>query len=91
MGAEYAGIFEAHQLIASDPSLLEPVEKIIRTQLVNAEWALDQVVAKFVERFEALPDAHLPSASSTCSTSPPRSSRRSTASTSASCRPSITR
>jgi phosphotransferase system enzyme I (PtsI) len=59
MGAEYAGIFEAHQLIASDPSFLEPIEKIIRTQLVNAEWALDQVVATFVERFEALPDAHL--------------------------------
>ena len=30
MGEEYAGIFEAHQLIASDPSFLEPVEKIIR-------------------------------------------------------------
>lgn len=59
MGAEYAGIFEAHQLIASDPSFLEPVEKIIRTQLVNAEWALDQVVATFVKRFEALPDTHL--------------------------------
>ena len=25
MGAEYAGIFEAHQLIASDPTFLEPV------------------------------------------------------------------
>jgi phosphotransferase system enzyme I (PtsI) len=59
MGAEYAGIFEAHQLIASDPTFLEPVEDIIRTQQVNAEWALDSVVANFVKRFEALPDAHL--------------------------------
>lgn len=59
MGAEYAGIFEAHQLIASDPTFLEPVEDIIRTQQVNAEWALDSVVASFVKRFEALPDAHL--------------------------------
>ena len=59
MGAEYAGIFEAHQLIASDPSLLDPVEAIIRLEHVNAEWALDQVAANFVERFEALPEAHL--------------------------------
>ncbi len=59
MGEEYAGIFEAHQLIASDPSFLKPIEKIIRDELVNAEWALDQVVADLVKRFEALPDAHL--------------------------------
>jgi phosphotransferase system enzyme I (PtsI) len=59
MGEEYAGIFEAHQLIASDPSFLNPVEEIIREQHVNAEWALDQVVAQLVARFEALPDAHL--------------------------------
>ena len=51
MGEEYAGIFEAHQLIASDPSLGDPVEAIIRSQKVNAEWALDQVVERLVERF----------------------------------------
>jgi phosphotransferase system enzyme I (PtsI) len=59
MGEEYAGIFEAHQLIASDPSFLDPIEKIITDELVNAEWAVDRVVADLVERFEALPDAHL--------------------------------
>lgn len=59
MGEEYAGIFEAHQLIASDPSFLDPVEQIIREQRVNAEWAVDQVVARLVARFEALPDARL--------------------------------
>jgi phosphotransferase system enzyme I (PtsI) len=59
MGEEYAAIFEAHQLIASDPSFLEPVEKIIVEQQVNAEWAVDQIVADLVSRFEALPDAQL--------------------------------
>jgi phosphotransferase system enzyme I (PtsI) len=59
MGEEYAGIFEAHRLIASDPSFLNPVEAIIREQKVNAEWAVDQVVAQLVARFEALPDAQL--------------------------------
>ncbi len=59
MGEEYAAIFEAHQLIASDPSFREPVEEVIRTERVNAEWAVDQVVAALVERFEALPDVYL--------------------------------
>lgn len=59
MGAEYAAIFEAHHLIASDPSFLDPVRAKIRDENVNAEWAVDQVLAGFVARFEALPDAYL--------------------------------
>ena len=59
MGDEYAGIFEAHQLIATDPSFVEPVKQIIREDRVNAEWATDQVVGKLVAKFEALPHAHL--------------------------------
>jgi phosphotransferase system enzyme I (PtsI) len=59
MGDEYAGIFEAHQLIATDPSFVEPVKHIIREQRVNAEWATDQVVGELVAKFEALPHAHL--------------------------------
>jgi len=59
MGDEYAGIFEAHQLIATDPSFVEPVKNIIRSDRVNAEWATDQVVGELVSRFEALPHAHL--------------------------------
>ena len=59
MGDEYAGIFEAHQLIATDPSFVDPVKKIIRDDRVNAEWATDQVVGELVAKFEALPHAHL--------------------------------
>ncbi len=59
MGEEYAGIFEAHQLIASDPSFVGPVEERIRAEQVNAEWAVDQVVSSLVARFEALADADL--------------------------------
>jgi len=59
MGEEYAAIFEAHCLIASDPSLTGPVEQIIRDERVNAEWALDQVVERLVARFAALEDIHL--------------------------------
>lgn len=59
MGDEYAGIFEAHQLIATDPSFIDPVKAIIRDDKVNAEWAVDQVVERLVSKFEALPHAYL--------------------------------
>ncbi len=59
MGEEYAAIFEAHQLIASDPSFTEPVVDIIRSEQVNAEWAVDRVAGQLVKRFEALPDEYL--------------------------------
>jgi phosphotransferase system enzyme I (PtsI) len=59
MGEEYAAIFEAHQLIASDPSFTGPVEQVIREQEVNAGWAIDQVLEKLISKFEALPDEYL--------------------------------
>jgi phosphotransferase system enzyme I (PtsI) len=59
MGEEYAGIFEAHRLIASDPSFTGPVEKVIRDQEVNAGWAIDQVLEELISKFEALPDDYL--------------------------------
>jgi len=59
MGEEYAAIFEAHQLIASDPSFTGPVEQVIREEEVNAGWAIDQVLEQLISRFEALPDEYL--------------------------------
>ena len=59
MGEEYAAIFEAHHLIASDSSFLDPVCQLIQTEAVNAEWAVDKVISRLVERFEALPDQYL--------------------------------
>ncbi len=58
LGHEYAAIFEAHRLIAQDPAITSPVEEIIRTERVNAEWALEQVVANVVARFENLGDLY---------------------------------
>lgn len=59
MGEEYAAIFEAHRLIADDPTLLERVEELIRNRKVNAEWAFDHVVSSFLEQFKGLGDAYL--------------------------------
>ncbi len=59
MGDEYAAIFDAHQLIASDPSFTQPVERVIREEEVNAGWAIDQVLEQLIARFDALPDEYL--------------------------------
>lgn len=59
MGEEYGSIFDAHKLIALDPGFSGKVEKLIRTEKVNAEWALDQVVSELISRFENLGDLYL--------------------------------
>ncbi len=59
MGEEYAALFDAHKLIAMDPSFQDPIEELIRNEKVNAEWAVDQIVSELVSRFEDLGDLYL--------------------------------
>jgi len=59
VGAEYASIFEAHRLMLEDPALLDEVERLIRGQAVNAEWALEQVTHKLLAQFQQLEDVYL--------------------------------
>jgi len=59
VGAEFASILEAHRLILDDPSLVDEVEKLIRREAVNAEWALEQVTHRLVAQFEQLGDLYL--------------------------------
>jgi phosphoenolpyruvate-protein phosphotransferase (PTS system enzyme I) len=59
VGSEYASIFEAHRLMLEDPALLDEVEKVIRREAVNAEWALEQVTHRLLAQFEQLGDVYL--------------------------------
>lgn len=59
VGHEYASIFEAHRLMAEDPTLLGQVEEGIRRDSVNAEWALQEVVQVILGQFEGLGDVYL--------------------------------
>ncbi|MCB1045933.1 MAG: phosphoenolpyruvate--protein phosphotransferase [Calditrichaeota bacterium] len=59
MGTESAGIFEAHLLILQDPMLLEPVDGMIRTERVNADYALQQCLQILVKQFRGLKDEYL--------------------------------
>ncbi|MDD5563261.1 MAG: phosphoenolpyruvate--protein phosphotransferase [Thermoanaerobaculaceae bacterium] len=59
VGSEYGAIFEAHRLMLEDPSLLDEVERLVRTEAVNAEWALEQVTHRLVAQFDQLGDLYL--------------------------------
>jgi phosphotransferase system enzyme I (PtsI) len=59
VGAEFVSILEAHRLILDDPLFLDEVEKLIRQEAVNAEWALEQVTHRLVAQFEQLGDLYL--------------------------------
>lgn len=59
VGHEYASIFEAHRLMAEDPTLLGQVERKIRSDQVNAEWALGEIVQVMLGQFEGLADIYL--------------------------------
>lgn len=54
-----AMIFEAHQLMLEDPDYVESIENIIRTQDVNAEYAIGATADNFAAIFEAMDDAYM--------------------------------
>ncbi|MBK9372420.1 MAG: phosphoenolpyruvate--protein phosphotransferase [Holophagales bacterium] len=59
LGKEYAAIFQAHALFLRDPSFLGPIEKKIRVERVNAEWAVEVVADGLASRLRDLPDKDL--------------------------------
>ena len=59
VGEANAMIFEAHQLMLEDPDYLESIENIIRTQDVNAEYAIGATADNFAAIFEAMDDAYM--------------------------------
>ncbi|HEY3278799.1 MAG TPA: phosphoenolpyruvate--protein phosphotransferase [Syntrophorhabdaceae bacterium] len=56
---KHAFIIDAHMLILQDPFFVDDVVRTIRERRVNAEWALDSVVSKYLASFERMEDAYL--------------------------------
>ncbi|HVE56201.1 MAG TPA: phosphoenolpyruvate--protein phosphotransferase [Pyrinomonadaceae bacterium] len=54
-----SNIFEAHLLILEDKSLQEKIEGNIKTQKVNAEWAVKVVTDGYVATYKSIADEHL--------------------------------
>ena len=59
LGREYASIFQAHALFLRDPSFLGPIERKVRLEKVNAEWAVEVVSDALAARLRDLPDQDL--------------------------------
>ncbi|MBU3570516.1 phosphoenolpyruvate--protein phosphotransferase [Priestia aryabhattai] len=59
LGDDKAEIFEAHLLVLSDPELINPVKDKITNENVNAEHALDEVAAMFINMFESMDNEYM--------------------------------
>jgi len=59
LGADKAAIFEAHLLVLSDPELIAPIEDKIKTDLVNAEFALKETTDMFITMFESMENEYM--------------------------------
>lgn len=56
---QHAFIIDAHVLMLQDEFFHKEVIETIRRQRVNAEWALDMVVSKYLSSFEKVEDPYL--------------------------------
>lgn len=59
VGEASAAIFEVHQMLLEDDDYIESVENIIRTQEVNAEYALAATGDNFANMFAAMDDEYM--------------------------------
>ncbi|HEY2737242.1 MAG TPA: phosphoenolpyruvate--protein phosphotransferase [Thermoanaerobaculia bacterium] len=59
LGSDLAAIFDAHVLLLSDTRFLGRVEERIRTQQVNAEWAVHKTAEELDDLFSQMDDAYL--------------------------------
>ncbi|HJA13408.1 MAG TPA: phosphoenolpyruvate--protein phosphotransferase [Candidatus Mediterraneibacter merdipullorum] len=59
VGEANAMIFEIHQMMLEDLDYLESIENIIRTQEVNAEFAVATTADNFAAMFAAMDDAYM--------------------------------
>lgn len=58
IGEEHSFIFEAHLLILEDKSLCSEIEKIIKEDKCQAEWAISLVHEKYEKVFESINDEY---------------------------------
>ena len=58
-GGELAAIFDAQLLMLDDPMLLPRAADIVRTERVNAEWAIQQVFHELSGVFDEVSDPYL--------------------------------
>lgn len=58
-GKQVAGIFDFHQGLLSDPSLVKQIAAAIESGQVTAEYGVSQTMRKLARTFEQMPDEYL--------------------------------
>lgn len=58
VGEDGAGVFEAHQMMLDDGDYIDSVENVIRTQSVNAEYAVAQTGDQMAQMFLDMEDEY---------------------------------
>ncbi len=59
VGEEQAAVFEVHQMMLDDDDYIESIEEQIRSEMVNAEAAVEHTAQQFAEMFRAMDDAYM--------------------------------
>ncbi|AWO73492.1 phosphoenolpyruvate--protein phosphotransferase [Geobacillus thermoleovorans] len=59
LGEDKAAIFAAHLLVLDDPELLNPIKEKIKTEQVNAEYALHETTSFFISMFEGMDNEYM--------------------------------
>ncbi|MBS4207805.1 phosphoenolpyruvate--protein phosphotransferase [Bacillus sp. FJAT-50079] len=59
LGEDKAAIFDAHLLVLSDPELLSTIEDKVKSESVNAEFALNETANMFITMFEQMENEYM--------------------------------
>ena len=59
IGAQDAGIFDAHLLVLEDTTLLDEIAKAVKRRHVNVEQAVREVTDKYLQAFATIEDEYL--------------------------------
>ncbi|PEJ56216.1 MULTISPECIES: phosphoenolpyruvate--protein phosphotransferase [unclassified Bacillus (in: firmicutes)] len=59
LGEDKAAIFSAHILVLNDPELVNPVKDKIKSENVNADFAMNEVASMFVQMFESMDNEYM--------------------------------
>lgn len=59
VGKANAAIFKIHQMLLEDVNYLSSIENIIRTQMVNAEFAINETTENIIFMFAAMDNAYI--------------------------------
>lgn len=58
-GVDHHTILEAHEMMLQDRAMFDEAAGLIRSELINAEWAVSRVIARLRGLFDRVSDAYL--------------------------------